>query len=248
MKKKAYIFYGGWEGHEPDKESARFKRWLEEEGYEVIRDDNFEKAYDFGFTKSLDLIVPCWTQGDLPDPVAFSISEAVEAGTGLAGCHGGMCDSFRWNVEWQFMTGSQWVAHPGDKLLHHMSYLNEENVRYMRENYPQNSEPNAFQRDFKVEFKTNSSSPIIEGLEDFTVHTEQYYLHLDPCVDVLATTAVDSVGAHRTNGIVNMPVIYTKRWGEGRVFYTSLGHHDDIFDIPQVETFTRRGFLWATRR
>ena len=117
----------------------------------------------------------------------------------------------------------------------------------MAKNYPENNEPDAFQRDYKVEFVHNSSSPIIEGLEDFMVHTEQYYLHLDPCVNVLATTPVDSVGAHRANGVVNLPVIYTKLWGKGRVFYTSLGHKDYIFDIPQVETFTRRGFLWASR-
>ncbi len=247
MKKKAFIFYGGWEGHEPELESARFKRWLEEDGYEVDRVDSFDKTFDLDYMKSMDLIIPCWTQGDIPDPAAFTISEAVEAGTGLAGCHGGMCDSFRWNVEWQFMTGSQWVSHPGDQLLHHISYLTEENLAYVAKNYPRNNDPDAFQRDQKIEFVHNSSSPIIEGMEDFMVHTEQYYLHLDPCVNVLATTAVDSQGAHRANGIVKMPVIYTKRWGEGRIFYSSLGHKDYIFDIPQIETFTRRGFLWASR-
>lgn len=247
MKKRAFIFYGGWDGHEPDLVSARFKRWLEEDGFEVERVDNFDKCTDLDYMKSMDLIVPCWTQGDMPDPAAFTISEAVEAGTGLAGAHGGMCDSFRWNVEWQFMTGSQWVAHPGDKLHHHISYLTQENLDYVAKNYPENNDPDAFQRDYRVEFVRNSSSPIIAGLDDFDVHTEQYYLHLDPCVNVLATTAVDSQGAHRANGIVNLPVIYTKLWGQGKVFYTSLGHKDYIFDIPQVETFMRRGFRWASR-
>jgi len=98
-----------------------------------------------------------------------------------------------------------------------------------------------------VEFKKNSTSPIISDLEDFGVYTEQYYLHVDPCIEVLATTRIDSHSWHATNGFVDMPVIYTKHWGKGRVFYSSLGHQDDILAIPEVETFTRRGFLWASR-
>lgn len=247
MKKKAFIFYGGWEGHEPEQESARFKRWLEEDNFEVTRVDTFEPCRDIDYMKSFDLIVPCWTQGEMADWYCFGISEAVAAGTGLAGVHGGMCDSFRWSVEWQFMTGSQWVSHPGDVYLHHMSKLSEEHRRYVQENYPQNSEPGAFERTYKVEFKKNHTSPIIAGCEDFEVHSEQYYLHVDPSIDVLATTRVDSQGWHASNGIVEMPVVYTKHWGKGRVFYSSLGHKDAILAMPEVEKFTRRGFLWAAR-
>lgn len=108
--KKAFIFYGGWEGHEPEKESARFQRWLEEENYQVTRVDTLDRLADAEYMKTFDLIVPCWTQGTLPDPCCFGVSDAVAAGTGLAGVHGGMCDSFRWSVEWQYMTGSQWVS------------------------------------------------------------------------------------------------------------------------------------------
>lgn len=246
-KKKAFIFYGGWEGHEPEQESARFKRWLEEDNFEVTRVDTFERCDDIDYMKSFDLIVPCWTQGEMADWYCFGISEAVAAGTGLAGVHGGMCDSFRWSVEWQFMTGSQWVSHPGDQYLHHMSKLSEDHLKYITEKYPQNNVPGVFQRTYKVEFKKNSTSPIIAGIEDFEVHTEQYYLHVDPSIDVLATTRVDSAGWHATNGIVEMPVVYTKHWGDGRVFYSSLGHQDNILAMPQVETLTRRGFLWAAR-
>ncbi|MBE6831936.1 MAG: hypothetical protein E7519_17180 [Ruminococcaceae bacterium] len=247
MKKKAFIFYGGWEGHEPEKESARFEKMLENENYEVIREPSLERLADEEFVKSMDLLIPCWTQGDMEDRYCFSISEAVMAGTGLAGCHGGMCDSFRWSVEYQFMTGSQWVSHPGDTYWHHVSKLNKENLDYVQKRFPRPEGEEAMQTDYVVNFKKNSSSPIIEGLEDFKVHTEQYYLHLDPCVNVLATTLVQTVGPHSPNGVVTMPVIYTKLWGKGRVFYNSMGHHDDIFDIPQVAEATRRGFLWATR-
>jgi hypothetical protein len=144
------------------------------------------------------------------------VIEAVASGVGLAGVHGGMCDSFRQSVDWQFMTGSQWVSHPGG-----------DGVPY------------------RVNIK-NNSSVLTEGIKDFDVASEQYYLHVDPAVEVLATTDFPTIdGYHVPNGKVAMPVIYTKRWGKGRVYYSSLGHLASVFDIPETVELMRRGFLWA---
>ena len=63
--KKAFIFYGGWDGHEPEKVSARFKKMLEEENFEVIREPSMERLDDEEFLKTMDLIIPMWTQGQL---------------------------------------------------------------------------------------------------------------------------------------------------------------------------------------
>ncbi|MNP76116.1 Trehalose utilization [compost metagenome] len=94
----------------------------------------------------------------------------------------------------------------------------------------------------------SSSSPLIEGIKDFKVKSEQYYLHVDPCINVLATTTFPvSEGPHSANGVITVPVVYTKKWGEGRVFYNSLGHHADIFDIPEAKELMRRGFVWAAK-
>jgi type 1 glutamine amidotransferase len=135
----------------------------------------------------------------------------------LAGCHGGMCDAFRDATEWQFMTGGQWVAHPGnDGTL------------------------------YTVNIRKNCSSPIVDGLDDFSLKSEQYYVHVDPAVNVLATTRFPTAkGYHATNGAVDVPVAWTKMWGFGRVFYSSLGHHDDVFDIFQAQEMMLRGMLWA---
>lgn len=243
--KKAFIFYGGWPGHQPELVSQRFKAMLEKEGFEVTVDDTLERLLDIDFLKAQDLIIPLWTQGEMADKYAFVLSEAIESGVGLAGCHGGMCDAFRWNVEYQFMTGSQWVSHPGDVYYHHLSDLGDENWDYVKEHYP--SPEGAFETDFVVNIRRGAASSIVEGLEDFKVHTEQYYLHVDPCVNVLASTQVETQGPHSANGPVAMPVVYTKLWGKGRVFYNSLGHQDNIFDIPQAAELMRRGFLWAAR-
>jgi uncharacterized protein len=93
---------------------------------------------------------------------------------------------------------------------------------------------------------TRSDHPIMAGIESFEHTSEQYYLHYDPAVDVLATTTFS--GAHhpwRKN--VVMPVVFTTTHGAGRVFYSSLGHSADELEIPQVRTILLRGLLWAAR-
>jgi type 1 glutamine amidotransferase len=217
MNKKALIFQGGWAGHEPIQISEVFKGVLEKEGFEVEITGNLDTLLDTEKLKSLDLIIPMWTMGDITSEQSESVSEAIATGVGLAGCHGGMCDAFRNSVLWQFMTGGQWVAHPGNDGI-----------------------------EYTVNIKSSSSSPIIEGIKDFKVESEQYYLHVDPAIEVLATTTFSEVkGYHSTNGDVKVPVVWTKKWGHGRVFYNSLGHHADIFNIPEAIEIMRRGFLWA---
>jgi hypothetical protein len=214
--RKALIIWGGWDGHEPDKVAQRFKRTLENENYEVELSDTLDSLADAEKLKELHLIVPVWTMGKIENDYVNNVSAAVAAGVGLAGCHGGMCDAFRENTNWQFITGGNWVSHPGGDGVEYPVHLR------------------------------NSSSGLLEGIDDFTVKSEQYYLHVDPAVEVLATTPFPIVNwFHSANGHVDMPVIWTKRWGHGRVFYSSLGHHDDVFDVPGAMETMKRGLLWA---
>jgi type 1 glutamine amidotransferase len=216
MKRKALIVWGGWDGHEPKPVSEVFADILMKENFDVEISDTLDAFLDAEKLKSLHLIIPVWTMGTITREQCLPVAEAVGAGVGLAGCHGGMCDSFRQDTEWQFMTGSQWVSHPGGD---------------------------------GVEYTVNmrrTSSPITEGIGDFKVASEQYYIHIDPVVEVLATTRYPIVNYyHAAGGEVDVPVVYTKRWGHGRVFYNSLGHHADIFDAYEPRELMRRGFLWA---
>ena len=218
--KKAIIIQGGWDGHQPELVSARLAQMFREEGnWQVDIEDNLECLEDVERLCTYDLLVSCWTMGKITAEQRGNVSKAVGAGMGLAGCHGGMCDAFREDVEWQFMTGGQWVSHPGG-----------DGVEYMvRINYV--------------------SSPIVEGVEDFVVCSEHYYLHVDPAVEVLATTRFphpDVPYYHISNKPVDMPVAWTKFWGHGRVFYCSLGHHDDVFEkSPMAHSLMKNGLLWA---
>jgi type 1 glutamine amidotransferase len=100
-----------------------------------------------------------------------------------------------------------------------------------------------------VEYEVNivdREDPITAGLEDFRVRTEQYYLHVDPLNEVLATTTFAGEHAPWIEGAV-VPVVWKKRWGAGRVFYCSLGHVAADFDVPEVRKIVERGMLWASR-
>jgi type 1 glutamine amidotransferase len=219
LPKKALIVWGGWDGHEPDKVAAIFDRILREEGFQTEVSNSLDSFRDESKLMSLNLIVPVWTMGTITKEQAEPVFKAVrEGGVGMAGCHGGMCDSFRMNTEWQFMTGGQWVAHPGN-----------DGVKY------------------RVQI-CSLDSPITAGIKDFEVASEQYYMHVDPAVQVLATTEFPIAdGPHVPNGKVDMPVVWTKYYGKGKVFYNSLGHQASIVEAEPCLTLMRRGCLWAAK-
>jgi uncharacterized protein len=93
---------------------------------------------------------------------------------------------------------------------------------------------------------TDSSDPIVAGLPDFQMRSEQYYLHTDPSNEVLATTTFDGTHCAWIAG-TTMPVVWKRRWGAGRVFYCSLGHVRADFDVPEAREIVRRGLIWAAR-
>ncbi len=88
--------------------------------------------------------------------------------------------------------------------------------------------------------------PVVRGLSDFAMHSEQYYMHVDPSNEVLATTTFSGEHAPWIEGCV-MPVVWKRKYGEGRVFYSSLGHVAKDFDVPEAREIMVRGMLWASR-
>ena len=219
--KGALIVWGGWDGHEPEKVANFFEQLLKAEGFSIEVSNDLDSFRDLERLKQLNLIIPIVTMSSITAEQRAPVSAAVaEHGVGLAGCHGGMCDSFRNDTEWQFMTGGQWVAHPGN-----------DGVRYT------------------VTIDSTNPHEITHQLEDFEVVSEQYYLHTDPGNNVLAYTIFPhpAVDGHHVNNRCKMPQIWTRSWGKGKVFYNALGHHCDILESPVPRELMRRGFLWAAR-
>lgn len=215
MAKKALFVVGGWLGHTPFESAALFAGLLREAGYEVEISNTLDSYLDADKLRGLDLIVPTWTMDKITDAQSKGLLDAIQSGVGVGGWHGTMGDSFRDNVNYQFMVGGQWVAHPGNII------------------------------DYTVNV-TRHDHPITQGLSDFRMHSEQYYMHVDPSNEVLATTTFSGEHVEWINGTV-MPVVWTRRWGAARVFYCSLGHVVGDFDVPEAREIVRRGLLWASR-
>ncbi len=217
--KSALIVWGGWDGHEPKQVAELFEAALTQHGFAVEVADTLDAFADEDKLKSLSLIVPVWTMGTITNEQLRPVLNAVESGVGLAGCHGGMCDSFRDATEWQWMTGGQWVSHPGNDGVEYPVRL------------------------------TNTEHFITQGApREFEVKSEQYYLHTDPSNVTLAVTPFPLAdGPHTPNGPFDMPVIWTRLWGQGRVAYNSLGHHADVVAQPPVLSLMTRAMLWAAR-
>jgi len=213
--KSVLMVWGGWDGHEPKQCVDVFASILEAEGFKVEISNTLDACLDDAKMKSLSLVVPCWTMGTISNEQEKGLLDAVHSGVGIAGWHGGMCDSFRNNTNYQWMTGGQWVAHPGGAVEYEVNIVNH-------------------------------NDPITKGIADFRMKSEQYYLHVDPSNEVLATTAFSGIDAPWTAGCV-MPVVWRRRWGQGRVFYCSLGHVAKDFDVPECREIMRRGMLWAAR-
>jgi len=205
----ALLVQGGWEGHQPLAVAELLASLLREEGVATHISDTLDSFCDESLMAKVDLIVPVWTMGTITSEQLQPLLAAVHRGVGLAGCHGGLGDAFRGEPEFQYMVGGQWVAHPGN-----------DGVTY----------------DVDI---VNPAHPLTDGMEGFSVCSEQYYMHVDPDIEVLATTTFFNR--------VRMPVAWTKTYGSGRVFYCSLGHQAHIVAMPPVSLMMRRGMVWATK-
>ena len=213
--KKALMVWGGWDGHEPKQCVDVFAPYLDAQGYDVEISDTLDAYLDRDKMNTLSLIVPVWTGGEITPEQEGNLLEAIRGGVGIAGWHGGMCDAFRASTEYQWMTGGQWVAHPGGIVKYRVNILKPED-------------------------------PIVAGLDDFDMESEQYYMHVDPSNEVLATTTFDGAHAPWIAGCV-MPAVWKRMYGAGRVFYSSLGHVAQDFNVPECKTVVERGMLWASR-
>jgi uncharacterized protein len=217
MHRKALIVRGGWSGHTPVESTNLFVPLLEQAGFQVEVAESTTR-YLGGDLPSFTLIVQCVTMSEIQKEEWKALHAAVTGGTGFAGWHGGIIDSFRANTEYQFMTGGQWVAHPGNCIP-------EYTVRI-----------------------ANPDHPVTRGIPDFGLReTEQYYIHLDPGVHVLCETTFSGEHGDASlypAGVV-MPYAWTRQYGKGRIFVACWGHTFADFADAAPRTLVLRGLCWA---
>lgn len=225
------VVRGGWEGHRPVEATDRFIPFLEANGFRVRIENTPEVYTDSELMSRTDLIMQCYTMGTASDEAVAGLRMAVADGTGFAGWHGGIADSFRNTSDYLHLVGGQFACHPAREPHERTGDRESDNFNH----YVINILPRA------------ADHPIVAGLSDFELFTEQYWVLFDDYIDVLATNTQRVRPGDPWHREVTSPAIWTRAWGAGRVFVATPGHSLDVLDHASVRTVIERGLIWASR-
>ena len=228
--KRALVVRGGWDGHQPVEATELFLPFLEANGYDVRVEESPAVYTDASYLSGVDLIVQSNTMSSIEAAEFEGLRAAVEAGTGFAGWHGGIADSYRNNSDYLQMVGGQFASHPGK---HPSERTGEQSDNYV---------PHTIEMT-----EAAATHPITAGIGDFELVTEQYWVLHDDYNDVLATTTQAVREWDPWNRPITSPAIWTRNWGAGRIFVSTPGHRVEILENPNVKTIIERGLLWASR-
>ncbi|KQR24157.1 hypothetical protein ASF79_02740 [Agreia sp. Leaf335] len=229
-EKRALVVRGGWDGHQPVEATELFLPFLEANGFEVRVEESPAVYTDASYLSGVDLIVQSNTMSSIEAAEFEGLRAAVEAGTGFAGWHGGIADSYRNNSDYLQMVGGQFASHPGK---HPSERTGEQSDNYV---------PHTIEMT-----EAAATHPITAGINDFELVTEQYWVLHDDYNDVLATTTQAVREWDPWNRPITSPAIWTRNWGAGRIFVSTPGHRVEILQNPNVKTIIERGLLWASR-
>jgi type 1 glutamine amidotransferase len=226
----ALVVRGGWDGHQPIETTNLFIPFLESNGFTVRIEDSPAPYADDDYMAGVDLIMQTNTMNVIEKDQFAGLSRAIVNGTGFAGWHGGIADSYRNTSDYLQLVGGQFAAHPGKVAAERIGERSDNFVPYT------------------VNMTAAAAThPITAGIGDFTLDTEQYWVLHDDYNDVLATTTQEARPGDPWRRPVTSPAIWTRQWGEGRIFVSTPGHQLEIVSHPTVRTIIERGLLWAAR-
>jgi uncharacterized protein len=228
--RQALVVRGGWEGHHPVEATDEFLPYLEDNGFSVRVEDSPRVYAETGYMAGVDLVVQCMTMSTIEKDELAGLMTAVENGTGLAGWHGGIADSYRSSSDYLQLIGGQFACHPPKAPEERRGEQADYFLPYRVEMVP-----------------AAADHPITQGIADFDLVTEQYWVLTDDYVDVLATTTLAARQWDPWHRPVTAPAIWTREWGRGRVFACTPGHDMQVIRNPNVTTIIERGLLWAAR-
>lgn len=230
MSKQALIVRGGWDGHMPVETTDLFIPFLRDNDFDVRVEEGTAVYADEAFMDAVDLVVQVNTMSTIEDAEFRGLRQAVLNGTGMAGWHGGIADSYRNNADYLHMIGGQFAHHAGKDPAERVGDQSDNYIPYTVH---------------ITEY--GATHPITAGIADFDLVTEQYWVLSDEYNDVLATTTQGVRPWDPWNRPVTSPAIWTRQWGKGRIFVSAPGHRLEIVESRPVRTIIERGMLWASR-
>ncbi|WP_251855892.1 ThuA domain-containing protein [Herbiconiux sp. L3-i23] len=228
--RRALIVRGGWDGHQPREATELFIPFLEANGFRVEVHEDTRVYADARTMSGFDLIVQCNTMTVIQGDEIAGLRAAVEAGTGMGGWHGGIADSYRNEADYLQLIGGQFAHHAGK---HPDERIGEQSDNYL----PYTVTMTELGREHEI----------TRGVDDFDLVTEQYWVLHDDLIDILATTTTPARAWDPWKRPVTSPVFWTRQWGEGRIFVSTVGHRVEVLEDPTVRTVVERGLLWAAR-
>ena len=226
----ALVVRGGWDGHQPVEATDLFIPHLEAHGFTVRVEGSPAPYADAAYMAGVDLVVQCMTMSSIAPEELAGLRAAIEAGTGMAGWHGGIADSYRDSSDYLHLVGGAFACHPGKAPELRTGEQSDNYVPHRVTMLP-----------------AAADHPVTAGVGDFDLVTEQYWVLADAYVDVLATTTQAVRAGDPWHREVTSPAIWTRRWGRGRVFVCTPGHRVEVLQDPNVRTIIERGLLWAAR-
>ncbi|MEY9951339.1 ThuA domain-containing protein [Leifsonia sp. EB34] len=230
MTRQALVVRGGWDGHMPVETTNLFIPFLEENGFAVRVEESPAVYTDEAFMDTVDLVLQINTMSTIEQEEFAGLQRAVLNGSGMAGWHGGIADSYRNNADYLHMIGGQFAHHAGKDPAERIGEQSDNYIPYT----------------VKIT-DYGKAHPITEGIADFDLETEQYWVLSDEYNDVLATTTQGVRPWDAWNRPVTAPAIWTRQWGKGRIFVSAPGHRLEIVESQPVRTIIERGLLWAAR-
>jgi uncharacterized protein len=225
--RKVLFTYGGWDGHEPTKFADYFIPWLKGEGAEVQSSTTLDPYADKALMDTIDMVIQVYTMSKITKEQEHGLLEAI-------GRNGTAMAGWHGGMGDSFRENPDYQFMVGGQWVAHPGGVMDYDVKI-----------------------TNQTDEVTKGLKNFSIKSEQYYMHVDPNAKVLATTlftgkiAPDEKNAWLPdfsfiNGTV-IPVTWKKMYGKGRVFYTSLGHNvDHVVNKPEAIEMMKRGIRWAS--
>lgn len=228
--KRALIVRGGWDGHQPVETTDSVLPFLREHGYEVRVEESPDVYADAETMTATDLVVQVVTMSTIEPDALTGLRAAVEAGTGLAGWHGGIADSYRSSADYLQLIGGIFAHHAAKPPAERGEGQSDHFLRHTIDIVPE-----------------RAGHPIVAGFDSIELETEQYWVLSDAYNDVLATTEIVHRDFDPWHRPFRSPSIWTREWGAGRVFVCTAGHRLDVLDVPAIRTIVERGMLWASR-
>ncbi len=216
---------GGWPGHSPIEATELFLPLLRDNGFDVRVEESPDIYEDADYLRSVDLILQCVSMGSATEEAVTGLRAAVAAGTGPAGWHGGIVDSYRDHPDYLQLVGGQFVAHPA------------------RTGVDPTANPNFVPHRIDIA----KEHEIVSGIDSFEPVTEHYWVLTDDYNDVLATTTQTTEAGDAWHRDITSPAVRTRQWGDGHVFVATPGHDLDVLRQPEVRRIIERGLLWASR-